>query len=389
MKLTINNDIWRDSLKNGESQLERSETKFERSETKFEQSEDFSGGSRKGKSRKSIGYETSYDVSHHINDFKTYYHNVSPKYLAEGGNTFVYVVVINNKDMILKIPKRKQNEKRYSKYVDELKDIIVPIVDASWRRKSDKSWLLCEKITIERLNTPDLVNFILYILPIMIEKKVYFSDFSRRNITYYNKEPKIYDYDFTRFEDKYILYPFKITPLRSGFFQRLSNNEDKLIAISLVMIRYFMNKEIYYDHDFDAFIDLVCLETKDELVTFKTIKDIVKNDDLLRLIQGENVKLSFQSNSIDNFADYYNPFINHLNKGGKTTHITNIVNNSVIYNNLTSLEIITPEFKGDPKIYCAIFAAIRWRLKSSEFKEIYEKIEDNYNKIVSALKTIK
>jgi hypothetical protein len=327
-------------------------------------------------------------IENNITDFKKYYPDVQLKYLNEGSNTIIYEFDSGSK--VLKIPKK--NTQRFQSYIEELNDIIVPIIDASWRRNSKFYWLMSYKVQLKRLNNEDLCKFILEILPIMIKRGVYFSDFGKNNITYFDESiinnekegreklvPKIYDYDFTRADDN-ILYPFKNTKLRNTeLFVKLKTNEKKLLGIALVIIRYWINQEIRSDKEYEKFIDGVCIEMNEDDINLETISKLVNND-----ITKEKPR-AFTSDL--ELLNYYNPFCSiesnwdisgNAADGLEMTQNSNTRNNSNSkFKNITHINTkdekmyyrngsITEVYSGDFHTLC-IYAATRFRVTQVEF----------------------
>jgi hypothetical protein len=235
------------------------------------------------------------------------------EYLNEGSST---IVLSCGDKYVLKIPKAQKNERNFHKYIDELQDISIPIIDASWRHEDSCGfWILAEKIKLKMLNPEELISFVVEVVPIMLSRKVYFTDYSKKNITKYKNTSKIYDYDFTKSSDTYILFPFKDTPIRKDLFKQLTTNESKMIGISIVMCYYFLNKDIKYDSEFEIFIDKVCRNLNVRNITYETI---VKISNSIKLLKYMNDEIEFPEDIFSNikspneFTELFNPIAKEI-----------------------------------------------------------------------------
>jgi hypothetical protein len=217
-------------------------------------------------------------------------------------NTYIY-----DRDEILKTPNNKEKpELTYNDKIERLNEFIVPIHDASWRHESssDCYWILFERIPEHCLSVKpkDACEFIAKLLPIMFERKVFFTDINLDNLCYqekmvldgginyhFEKEVKILDCEFSFDDDTSFIYPFDLTEFRTTLLDELSKT-DLIYAFVVIMMKVW---SIYIDYDslaYEVEIDRACYETfqmKDQL-QYCIDKLAIGEDPFLTILNSNN-----------------------------------------------------------------------------------------------------
>jgi hypothetical protein len=204
----------------------------------------------------------------------------------------------------------------------------VPIVDASWNYDNEHHWILFERVSDDNLivKSDDACKFIAKLLPIMFERRVYFTDINIDNLCYYSvrSEVKILDCEFSFDRADTYIYPFAHTEFRTTLLENLSRHD--LIYMFAVIMMKMWRLELEYDSlAYEVEVDRACYETfmmkeqleycVDELAVgnnpFITILNSQDECDHYSSIYLEDVKLLIKNdgfNIVITHSDHFNAF---------------------------------------------------------------------------------